>query len=202
MIKSLKALNPESTKFDLYIVGGFTDSRKISFDVTLELFNIFREAVEDLHLKLCVVTKLNDTIKDAIHFPMAYGLGYNIKTECVFMCNNFVDKGPDSIARSARHFSSNGNMNIFDTLNSKLTIGPFDYEPIDQCDRLIEFPEKVLLKYFSTSPNQEPANFVTNLKKTFRIMCDHPKPCDTYFKNMQPFIYIKKEDGSWELDKN
>lgn len=199
MLASLKTLSPDSSKFDIYVIGGFIDSRKISQDVTAQLFDIFIKTNDKFVLKLCLVTKLNDTIKENIHYPNAYGLAYNIKTSSVFMCNCFKEKGPDLIARSARHFSPNGNMNIFDIFKSQLTIGPFDYEKIKKAELLLKLPNHVLLKYFSTSPDQEPPEFVNNLKNTFRIMIEHPDPYETYFKDMQPFIYDKHDDGSWKL---
>ncbi len=200
IVSSLKALNSENHTFDLYIIGGFIDPRNISQKVTAELFKLFIDSDDEFHLKLCVVTELNDTIRNGIHYPNAYGLGYNIKTSSAFKCNKFLEKGPDLTVRSARHFSQNGNMNIFNTQSSKLVIGPFDYDPIQYVNRLIQLPDSVLLEYFSTSPEQEPEDFVINLKKTFRCMIEHPKPCLTYFIDSKPFVYSKQEDGSWCLD--
>jgi hypothetical protein len=37
-------------------------------------------------------------------------------------------------------------MNIYDTINYKLIIGPFDYECIEGAEILMTFPEKFLLK--------------------------------------------------------
>lgn len=200
IVSGLKTLNPGCIKFDLYIIGGFVDNRFTSEKITHELFNLFIEFTDEFYLKLCAVTELNDIIENEVHYPNAYGLAYNIKTESFFKCNQFLDKGPDLTVRSARHFSQNGNMNIFDTVNSKLVIGPFDYDPIEQADRLTLLPEHILLKYFSTSPEQEPKDFILNLKKTFRIMIEHPEPCVTYFKDMKPFVYLKQDDGSWKLE--
>ena len=74
------------------------------------------------------------------------------------------------IIRSARHFSQNGNMKIYDTVNFKLIIGPFDIEPMEKAEKICKLPERVLLKYFSTSLDQEPEEFVDNLRNTFRFM--------------------------------
>jgi len=200
MVACLKALNAGTQIFDLYIMGGFIDSRKISQEVTNELFKLFIDSSDSFYLKLCAVTELNDTLRNEIHYPKAYGLGYNIKTSSVFKCNKFSDKGPDLTIRNARHFSQNGNMNIFKTLTSQLAIGPFDYDPIEYADRLIKLPDKLLLKYFSTSPEQEPDHFIDNLRQTFKCMIEHPNPCLTYFINSRTFVYSKQEDGSWKLD--
>lgn len=83
------------------------------------------------------------------------------------MCNKFLDKGPDLNVRGARHFSEPEvkfftflifktkkfkffvclqNLNIYDTLNNKLVIGPFNYESIDYADRCVRLPKTALLK--------------------------------------------------------
>lgn len=48
-------------------------------------------------------------------------------------------------------------------------------------------------KHFSTSPEQEPADFVKNFKQSLRIMIEHPKPLKTYFINQKPKIYYRLE---------
>jgi hypothetical protein len=58
-------------------------------------------------VKLFCCTELNDELKSNIHYPVIYGICYNIKTKKIFKCNNFEYKGPDLQARSARHFSHN-----------------------------------------------------------------------------------------------
>ena len=55
-------------------------------------------------------------------------------------------------------------------------------------------------KHFSTSPEQEPPEFVANLKESFKMMIAHPNPYTTYFRNGRPNVYTKQIDGSWKLD--
>jgi len=108
MIDSLKKLrldNGTDAFFDLYLVGGFDDPKKYSIETTLSLINFFIQSTETFNLKLCFVTKLNNTIKNDMNYPIVYGLGYNLKTSQMFMCNQFKDKGPDLGVRGARHFS-------------------------------------------------------------------------------------------------
>ncbi len=66
---------------------------------------------------MCQVTKSNDVLKNNIHFPIAYGFGYNLKNKRAFMCNKFLDKGPDSNVRSARHFTDNNVRLIFNFIS-------------------------------------------------------------------------------------
>jgi hypothetical protein len=51
---------------------------------------------------------LNNTVKNSLNFPIVYGICYNIKTQSIFVCNEFAYKGPDLGVRGARHFSNNG----------------------------------------------------------------------------------------------
>ncbi|RNA33131.1 N-terminal asparagine amidohydrolase [Brachionus plicatilis] len=152
---------------------------------------------EKFNLKLCINTELNTTNRNGINYPIIYGIGYEIKNKKAFWCNKFLNKGPDMLARSARHFSDGGNIQIYDPLSHKLTIGPFSYVS-DFVKDCLSLPRKSLLRYFSTSPEQEPVHFVDNLLETFKFMYDHQSPLETYFINNKPKIYSKQLDGSWK----
>ena len=39
-------------------------------------------------------------------------------------------------------------MSIYDAINERLTIGPFDYEPLEYADKCLNLPSQVLLKVF------------------------------------------------------
>lgn len=197
MINSLKKLNDSSQiEFNLYIIGGFNDPKKYSIKTTLSLMEIFMQSTEKFNLKLCLVTKLNNLVKNNINFPIAYGLGYNIKKSQVYMCNDFKEKGPDQGVRGARHFSESENLCIYDPIKYRLVIGPFNYESMEHADHYIRLPKNTLLKYFSTSPEQEPPEFVDNLKRTFQTMINYPDPLTSYF-NHKPNVYKRHVDGQW-----
>ena len=155
------------------------------------------ESDQVFNLRLCVNTELNTVVRNGISYPIIYGLGYEIKTKRVFMCNKFLNKGPEMSVRNARHFSSEGNLDIYDSINYRVKIGPFNYSVYDYIPQCVNLSNETLLKYFSTSPKQEPEHFAQNLKQTFKFMTEHPKPLVTYFKNNQTFLYIKQDDGSW-----
>lgn len=92
-------------------------------------------------------------------------------------------------------------MNIYDHEKCLLKIGPFSYEPLDYAKEVLEkADDRFLLKYFSTSPEQEPHDFCTNLRASFQASIDHPKPLETYFKNNQPKLYKRvKGQIEWQL---
>lgn len=131
MLGELKKLRPSESDgepYSLYIAGGFDDDQNSSIDLSIKLFSkirvskcdhfkrlfafnhfkeLFARSSHILHLKMCIVTKLNDSIVRGVHYPIVYGLGYNIKERTAFKCNRFIDKGPDMLARSAKHYSTN-----------------------------------------------------------------------------------------------
>ena len=37
-------------------------------------------------------------------------------------------------------------MNIYDAVNQRLTIGPFDYEPLEYANKCLNLPNQILLK--------------------------------------------------------
>lgn len=89
-------------------------------------------------------------------------------------------------------------MDIYDTKNSRLVIGPFDIEPLDYLYQVVKMPDEFILKYFSTSPEQEPPWFANNTRSTFEFMLAHPSGLiDTYFVDSKPNLYTKQPDGSW-----
>jgi hypothetical protein len=92
-------------------------------------------------------------------------------------------------------------MNIYDHEKCLLKIGPFSYEPFDYATEILQkADDRFLLKYFSTSPEQEPQDFCSNLRMGFKAMVDHPKPQDTYFKNNQAKFYKRvKGQIEWQL---
>jgi hypothetical protein len=51
-------------------------------------------------------------------------------------------------------------------------------------------------KNFSTSPEQEPEDFINNLKESFNAMITYINPHVTYFNNKSN-IYIKQSNGTW-----
>ena len=99
-------------------------------------------------------------------------------------------------------------------------IGPFNYDPMEYVGNYIQLPDALLLKvklncvklrlknklffffsylkkYFSTSPEQEPRDFIDSLKNTFKAMIEYPNPLATYFKQNAPNVYRKEENGKW-----
>lgn len=89
------------------------------------------------------------------------------------------------------------NLSVYDPVRFKLVIGPFDYEHMEYAKNYVQLPDALLLKYFSTSPEQEPSDFIQSLRNTFQAMIDHPSPLDTYFKQNKSHVYTKKENGKW-----
>jgi hypothetical protein len=64
---------------------------------------------------------------------------------------------------------------------------PINYESIS------ESFIKLFFKACSTSPQQEPDDFIENIRWAFRICKEHPTPLQTYFIEGRPHVYKRVE---------
>src|SRR5690349_10182752 len=78
------------------ISGGFLDEspRQHSRTLSNEILDIFaRISNITFHLKLAAITTYNDHIINNIHYPMIYGICFDIKTK-ILRKMNFINYGP------------------------------------------------------------------------------------------------------------
>ena len=55
----------------------------------------------------------------------------------------------------------------------------------------------VMLQYLSTSPEQEPPDFVSSVRAALLCMQTHPKPLETLFPDGKSKYYRLDNDGQW-----
>lgn len=191
---------PEGGRIEAHVIGGFIDDRDESVNLFQNLFAIFRRTQHDIHVITACVCDANDVVKnDRVHFPVLYGVGVNCKTGAVFPAT-FPDKGPDAALRSARHFNGKTRrqvIDIYDVGKRKLVIEPFDLDPWDEAGLWLQQPDDFILNNMSTSPKQEPQNFVPKLKDTLKFIVDNPTLTKDVFPGGAPRVYDKVGDGQW-----
>jgi len=198
-IQRLTIGSPEGGRIECSIVGGFLDDRCESGDVAEKLFMTLQNRMEHIHLKLVCSCEANDRISaDGVHFPLIYGVAVDCKSGAIFPAS-FPDKGPDLALRSARHFvgsTRRHSANVYDPQRQLLVIEPFEFEPWDEVGLWLRQSDDFLLKYLSTSPDQEPPDFVANLRRTLEFIWRNPS-LKGFFINGCPREYRKGRDGSW-----
>lgn len=183
-------------RLELSLVGGFTDERKISEDLSVKIFDAFNRSPADYHLATVCVTEQNTRIEKNVPFPIIYGLAVIVQTGEMFPAK-FQDRGPDQPLRSARHFTGSEEViNIYDNRKKQLVIGPFDYSTMDEIDLLCRLPDPIIREHLSTSPEQEPKHFEASVRAALVQIRDFPDPLRTVFKGKGRH-YKKEPDGKW-----
>jgi len=189
--------------FDLYLVGGFSDERNISRNISDSIFNyIIKAKSTRFHLKLFCAGSMNTsfTEPDTVARPRHYGAAIRVDNGTVFPAV-FHDHGPDTDIRSARmhSFTARGALKLLDPETGKIVIPPFNYRPIRNCKYWLEMEDRELLNSMSTSPKVEPARFCEDLRALFRRMISDPRPMETIFQHGKREYIRDPDTGDWEL---
>nr|XP_006823725.1 PREDICTED: protein N-terminal asparagine amidohydrolase-like [Saccoglossus kowalevskii] len=183
--------------FELHIIGGFTDDKKCSENLSIELLDAFHKQAEELHLMTACITDLNDVVKNGVHWPVIYGVATDVQTGDIYPAS-FADKGPDIYCRSAGNMlGSQAMKNVYNCSKHQLQIGPFEYKPWPHAHMWLQQPDNIILKYLSTSPQVEPPDFVKDMRNTIQHVIENPHPEITLFPDKKPRVYEKDSTGIW-----
>ncbi|KAK7003923.1 protein N-terminal asparagine amidohydrolase [Biomphalaria glabrata] len=202
MVKIVKDLTEDMStgRLEMHLFGGFSDERKNSHKVSNDIFRALSDCLHNIYLVTACIINYNTVYKkDNKPFPVIYGVAVNVATGEIFPAT-FPDKGPDYDVRCARHFTgSKENLIIYDYRRNELTIGPFQYTKMSQVDMYLSLSDEQLKRFLSTSPDQEPENFVQNVRASLICIRDCPNPMKTIFHG-RPRRYNKDSStGEWKL---
>ncbi|CAB4025700.1 N-terminal asparagine amidohydrolase, partial [Paramuricea clavata] len=107
MVETLKehAQNHREHRIEMYIVGGFLDSRNISEDVFMQILRGTYKLAVDIDLLCACVCQLNDTMLNGKHVPRIYGIGVVVSSGEVVPVQQFNCQIPDEILRHVALYS-------------------------------------------------------------------------------------------------
>jgi len=191
------------------ISGGFLDgsdrqhSRTLSNEI-LEILSQIRHL--KFHLKLAAITTYNDHIINNIHYPMIYGICFDINTKTLRKMN-FIDFGPAFRLRTTyQSVDDHCAWCVYTSLKGLIIIKKFS---IDR--NIIENYYKRLYKYYfhndqqlltmtSTSPEQERPSYILNMKKTTLYILKYSNELSEWFdKQTHSIVYYRLND-KWITD--
>lgn len=209
--KSAEAERDESdAKFDLYLIGGYCDEKRISEDLAIYLLKTFNSLASRFTINLvCAFTgELNTrsiTISTGmigeatIPAPVVYGSAINLQTGAVVsaLLNRRNGNGIPlfDIRRASVSFgNAKKYWDVYDPERKLLVVHPvyFDIQRSPQTLHYFNFAIKLkdqdILKKFSTSPYVEPPHFVSDIRGVFKFFLDHHNRNITrlYFPTEQP----------------
>lgn len=198
MVHRVQELAYTEGRFELQIVGGFSDSRNYSEELFNGLMYAFHKHPLEIDFTLSCTGELNTMVRNGMNWPILYGCGVNVKTGEIFPAT-FPDKGPEQPLRSARHLTGGQQiLDIYDCSLGLLRIGPFNYNPLRGVDLWLEQPDEIILQHLSTTPDVEPPHFVMQVRATLKYIQDHPFPAVTVFRDNRPHYYRRDEHtGTW-----
>jgi hypothetical protein len=158
------------------------------------------------HLKLAAITTYNDHIINNIHYPMIYGICFDINTKTIRKMK-FIDYGP-AIRLRMVYLSTNSNCAfcIYSSRKGIITIKKFriDKYAIDNYYRRLHkyyfHDNQRLLDMTSTSPAQERETYIINMKKNILyILTYHEQLPEWFDKQTNEIIYYRSND-KWITD--
>lgn len=71
----------------------------------LFVLDVFRKQPIEIELVTACISDVNTVVRNGIHAPIIYGVGFNVKTGELFPAT-FPDKGPEQSLRTARYLST------------------------------------------------------------------------------------------------
>nr|CAH7718030.1 unnamed protein product [Callosobruchus chinensis] len=199
IIKNLQHLSDACSqgKYDIYLVGGYQDPKGLSEQLFGEIFKTVQKLPQEIHLKLACIGEANTVVKNRTPWPKVYGVAVKIDTGEIFPAT-FEEKGPDEILRHVKILAGTSDiMNIYDNQSNIIKIGPFSYTPFHGMEYLLKVSDEVVLQHTSTSPDVEPSDYVTNIKKAVQFMIEHPKATDVFQENKSHFFCRDENSGLW-----
>jgi len=201
MIQRIQSLSYHyEGRLQLHLIGGFSDSRRISHALSISLLQMLHKNRCDLDLETCCIGDLCTLNRNGIAWPIIYGIGVNVKTGDIFPAQ-FSEKGPDMDIRYARTLTGGDNvglLEVYDCSREELRIGPFSYEPMRAVDIWLQQSDDFLLQSLSSVPEVVPPHFVQQLRTTLKRIKDDPYPAVTIFNTNNPRYYRKDTpSGHW-----
>nr|CAI5853897.1 unnamed protein product [Callosobruchus analis] len=197
IIEKLQYLSDAQGKYDTYLVGGYKDPRGRSERLFEEIFKILQKIPQEIHLKLACIGEINTVMKKDVPWPKVYGVAVKIDTGEIFPAT-FEEKGPDEILRHVKILAGSSDiMNIYDNQLNIVKIGPFSYTPFQGMEYLLKVSDELLLEHTSTSPDVEPPDYVTNIRKAVQFIIENPKASNVFKENKPHCFYRDEESGLW-----
>jgi len=187
----------DQAPIQMHIVGSYSDTRGYSEELICSVLHYVHKQQFEVDLITACVGEQNTIVRGDIPWPLAYGVGVNLKTGEIFPAT-FPDKGPDIPLRHARLLTGTHDLlEVYDSTSGLLRIGPFHYDPMRSVRIVLQQSDEFIIQHLSSSPEVEPPHVIAEIKTTLKHLQDHPYPSVTIFRENRPRYYRKDEHGHW-----
>lgn len=191
------------------ILGGFIDgsNQDHSRSLSNEVLGVLSANVNvKFHLKLAAITNYNDHVINHLHYPMIYGICFDIHTKTLRKMN-FIDFGPVFRLRSVYlAVSSDSAWCIYTSSKGSIAIEQFSINSniVERYyKRLYKYyfhNDELLLKNTSTSPAQERPSYLSHMKKTILYILKYAEHIPQWFDPQTHSIVYYRSNNQWITD--
>lgn len=185
-------------QYDVYLIGGFEDSRRISIDVCSQLLENLSECTLDLNLKMACIYTNNTYWQDNMAYPTITGLIINVKSGCILPAS-FSFQGPLEEIRRLRFATKPPIImhSVYNPFSRILEIKPYDWTLAnDTIQQLLGLNTSSFLHYWSTSPLAEKPSFVPACKSALKFLKDNRQ--SLFCSGTQSYRFMRT-DKEWRL---
>ena len=189
--------------------GGFLDQsdREYSRKLSNEVLQIFTKMSEEIfHLQLAAITNYNDHLIDGIHYPLIYGICFDIHSKSIRKMS-FIDHGPGIRLRMICHSITQHPCHcLYSSSQGDIHLPRFHIEGnlVDRYFRPLHRyyfnKDKELLRLTSTSPEQERATYLNNMKKTILFVLTYHQQLPQWFDSSTNSIVFYRFDQQWKTN--
>jgi len=191
----------DSSKLELYIIGGYCDENDVSTVLTLKLLRFFHKLPVHFELKIMCVGTINTYHRDGVNWPIVYGAAASFQTDFEISPAKFNlnVRGPHLALRSARLFCHQEHLyRVYHSKEGVFIIEPFDYRYQHHTSQFLQKSDDYIRNNFSTSPAVEPPHFSQEMKQVFLFVTQNPYPMNSIFKCKQPLKFSLSSFGEWQ----
>ena len=155
------------------------------------------------HLKLAAITMYNDHLIDGVHFPLIYGLCFDVQNNSIRRMR-FKEFGPAFRLRSVYHsVHSHSSYCLYSSIRARIVLKRFQIERnlVEQYFRRLHkycfHDEPRLLTLTSTSPVQERPTYVGGMKKTILYVLKYHSQLPQWFDQRTQEIVFEYSEQKW-----
>ena len=184
----------ETTPYHAWIMGGFLDDKKNSAFIVGILLAALNALARPVELELVCGEKLNDTVRDEVHYPIIMGAAFMRNSQTVVPAH-FSHLGPAVGMRTALPCAGKIQMySCYDTEADEICI-EFTYSEFEFVEHLLGAPDEFFMQNLAGCPLQEPPRFCSTLRAGLEFLSKYSDSSEAFPNG--PIRFQRSELGAW-----
>ena len=192
-----KILCQFGSEVDIFIIGGFTDERNISLEITNKLFECFHNHEKTINVRLWCTVDQNTLTETVPASPICCSAALDLKSGEFFHTEfGHQQRGPELPLRSTLYSHLEEVHFIFSTERDRIVIPYFEFVEDPSFLRLVNLPDSIILEHCSTSPHCEPTHFGNDVRERF-LFTALQNSKKVFGPSKQKLVFKMDDSGAW-----